>query len=401
MGERERVAFPLSPLHPRSRSLFPMRLLLILPLLLAACARAPEPDARAALARAAGYLWSQQAADGGWHSATHGIVRGGQAWTPFVLHALLAVPEDVYAPPEGGVARALAFVRAHVDSSGALGLAVPPVLEYPVYSTAYALQVFAAHGAPEDTALVRRMAAYLRAQQFTEARGFTPNDPAYGAWGFGETNLVTGQTGHVDLSHTRRALDALRAAGALDAASAAAATRFLRLVQKHPGDGRPQPPNGVLIDSTYYDGGFYASAVSFGVNKAGVTAAGVFGSYATATADGLLALLDAGHAPGAEPVQAALGWLRAHPGWDEPAGLPPDDPAQWQRVMQLYGLATRAEAYDRVGETGWQGEVAALLAARQRPDGSFVNPEGAPNKEDDPLLATALAVEALAHVIGA
>ncbi|HYG67760.1 MAG TPA: hypothetical protein VD838_08880, partial [Anaeromyxobacteraceae bacterium] len=69
------------------------------------------------------------------------------------------------------------------------------------------------------------------------------------------------------------------------------------------------------------------------------------------------------------------------------------------RVMQFYGLASRAEAYSRMGETGWQGEVAALLAARQQPDGSFVNPEGAPNKEDDPLLATALAVEALAAAL--
>jgi len=375
--------------------------LLVFPfLLLAACAREPEPGARGTLARAAEYLWSQQAEDGGWHSATHGIVRGGQAWTPFVLHALLQVPEDVAARPEGGVERALGFIRAHVDTSGALGLAVEPVLEYPVYATAYALRVLAQHGAPEDSALVRRMAGYLRAQQFTEARGIAPAHPAYGAWGFGETNLGPRQTGHLDLSHTRRALGALRAAGALDSASAAAATRFLALLQKHPSEPRPQPPNGVLADSSVYDGGFYASSVSFGVNKAGLTPEGVFGAYATATADGLLALLDAGHAPDSEPVQAALGWLRAHPGWDEPAGLPPDDPAQWQRVMRFYGIATRAEAYDRIGEAGWHDEVATLLAGLQRPDGSFANPEGAPNKEDDPLLATALAVEALVRVVG-
>jgi hypothetical protein len=371
-------------------------LLLALPLLLAACAREPEPDAREALARAAGYLWSQQAEDGGWHSATHGIVRGGQAWTPFVLHALLQVPERVAPRPEGGVERALAFIRAHVDSSGALGLAVPPALEYPNYSTAYALLVLAAHGAPEDTALVRRMAAYLRAQQLTEARGFAPDWPGYGAWGFGETNLAPGQAGHVDLSHTRRALGALAAAGALDSTAAAAATRFLRLLQKHPGDGRPQPPDGILTDSTHYDGGFYASSVSFGVNKAGVDGRGVFGAYATATADGLLALLDAGHAPASEPVQAALRWLRDHPGWEEPAGLTPD----WQPVMLFYGVATRAEAYGRMGETGWENEVVSLLVGLQRPDGSFVNPAGAPNKEDDPLLATALAVEALVRCAG-
>ena len=123
------------------------------------------------------------------------------------------------------------------------------MLEYPVYSTAYGLRVLVEAGAPGDSALVRRMAAYLRAQQFTEARGIAPGHPAYGAWGFGETNLGPGQTGHLDLSHTRRALGALRAADALDAASAEAATRFLRLVQKHPGEPRPQPPDGVRPDS--------------------------------------------------------------------------------------------------------------------------------------------------------
>ena len=47
--------------------------------------------ARPPLAKAAGYLWKQQAADGGWHSHTYGLLRSGQALTPFVLGALLEV----------------------------------------------------------------------------------------------------------------------------------------------------------------------------------------------------------------------------------------------------------------------------------------------------------------------
>src|SRR5690606_41699148 len=115
--------------------------------------------------------------------------------------------------------------------------------------------------------------------------------------------------GPPSLAHTRAAPAAPRAAAALASASAAAATPFLALLPTHPSEPPPQPPNGVLADSSVYDGGFYASSVSFGVNKAGLTPEGVFGAYATATADGLLALLDAGHAPDSEPVQAALGWL--------------------------------------------------------------------------------------------
>ena len=64
-----------------------MRLRSISLVLLAAagCSRTP----RAALPHAVEYLWSQQASDGGWHSRTYGLLRSGQALTPFVLDALL------------------------------------------------------------------------------------------------------------------------------------------------------------------------------------------------------------------------------------------------------------------------------------------------------------------------
>jgi len=347
------------------------------------------------LARAAGYLWQQQGEDGGWHSPTHGIARAGAAWTPFVLHALLQVPGDVAPVPAGGVDQALAFLRARVDSAGALGRS-GPVLEYPNYATAYALHVFVDAGAPADSALVRRMATYLAGEQFVEARGVTPDNPGYGGWGFGETNLAPGEFGHVDLSHTRRVLGALRAAGALDSATAGAAGAFLRILRKDTDDPRPQPPAG---GRGTFDGGFYASPVTFGVNKGGVGDDGTFRPYATATADGLIGLLDTGHSVDSAPAQAALAWLREHPGWDFATGLPEDDPAQWQRVMRLYHIATRAEAYARTGETDWQAAALTVLAGLQRADGSFANPDGGANKEDDPVLGTALAIEALVRAV--
>ncbi|NNF58631.1 MAG: hypothetical protein HKN04_10350 [Rhodothermaceae bacterium] len=381
-----------------------MRRLPTLLLLLAVGACAPsesEPTPEAILADAAAYLWSQQAEDGGWHSTTHGLLRGGQAWTPFVLHSLLQVPDSIVAQPQGGVDRALTFLRAHINADGVLGLADSAVLEYPNYATAYALRIFAEHGAPEDSALVRRMVAYLRGQQFTEQRGITPDRLAYGAWGFGETTLAQGEAGHLDLSHTRRAVQALRAAEALDDEAAVAVTRYLRLVQKHPAESRAQPPSATLPDSAQYDGGFYASPTVQGVNKGWLTEAGVYRSYATATADGILALLAAGHAPDSEPIQAALAWLRAHPDWATPAGIPTDGPIAWDRVMHFYHLAARAEAYDALGEPGWHDEVLRVLAAQQHTDGHFANPEGAPNKEDDPLLATAMMVDALVRLLSA
>ena len=68
----------------------------LLMLALVGCARTSRESA---LAAASKYLWSQQADDGGWHSHTYGLLRSGQSLTPFVLDALLQVPEDVYQPP--------------------------------------------------------------------------------------------------------------------------------------------------------------------------------------------------------------------------------------------------------------------------------------------------------------
>jgi hypothetical protein len=67
--------------------------------------------------------------------------------------------------------------------------------------------------------------------------------------------------------------------------------------------------------------------------------------------------------------------------------------------MRLYHIATRAEAYELVGDTGWEDEAAGVLATMQADDGSFSNPDGGANKEDDPLLGTALAIEALVRTV--
>src|ERR1700722_1104030 len=95
------------------------RSLSLLLLAAAGCSRTP----RAALPRAVEYLWSQQANDGGWHSRTYGLLRSGQALTPFVLDALLQVPPAVYRRQTVRVDRAIAFIESNTRADGALGLA--------------------------------------------------------------------------------------------------------------------------------------------------------------------------------------------------------------------------------------------------------------------------------------
>ena len=141
--------------------------------------------------RAAQYLWAQQAADGGFHSTTYGLLRSGQSLTPFVLGALLRVPEAAFSEPTGAVDRAIAFIRRHTSVEGAVGVTGA---DYPNYATALAVDALVAAQrrlpavaqrakAGSRTTDIAPMVAQLRAQQFSEANGWTPEHTAYGGWG--------------------------------------------------------------------------------------------------------------------------------------------------------------------------------------------------------------------------
>lgn len=352
------------------------------------------------LVKACRWLWAQQASDGGWHSETHGILKGGEAFTPFILFTLLSIPDSVVPKPAGGTEKALDFIRRSIDPAGHLGVADAVAVEYPNYATAYALRALIRFGSAADSSLIHKMSDYLAGQQFTEQRGFGPENPVYGAWGFGE-RLAAGAFGHVDLSHTRRVLQALADYGNTDPEVFKKAQIFLRLLQKHPEETRSQPPDKAPASTIPYDGGFYSSPVIWGSNKAGVadTVPRYFSSYATTTADGLLSLLAAGVSTEDERVQNALHWLRMHPGWSFPGGIPRGNPAQWDLVLKFYHIAVRVEAYSASGVPLAELQpVSEILKQEQQPEGYFSNPNGAPNKEDDPLLATTLAILALTNL---
>ncbi|MEZ4826832.1 MAG: prenyltransferase/squalene oxidase repeat-containing protein [Bacteroidia bacterium] len=357
------------------------------------------------LQKAVSYLWSRQAPDGGWHSPVYGIMKGGQAHTPFVLFALMQVPEEVCPLPERQMKKALAFIRSHINEDGVIGLAVPEIPEYPNYATAYALRVLIQNGDPSDRELIERMKQYLIGAQFTENRGIGSENVIYGAWGFGEPDLAPGVAGHVDLSHTRKVLQALQASGYQDSVALKKAIRFLSVLQK---TTYPQP------DPRHYqqqlapgekplpaDGGFYISPLAYNANKGGVEAetdSGTicFRSYATATCDGILALLACGMDKNDSSVTLAVQWLENHPELSYDSGIREDDPEQWRREMNIYHLWVRSEVYRAMGfPEGFSDKISAILYHYQRPDGAFVNPPAGRNKENDPFLATAMGVMAL------
>lgn len=320
------------------------------------------------LRKAAQYLWAQQSEDGGFHSATYGLLRSGQSLTPFVLVALLDAPDAASLNPRRGVDRALAFIKAKTDADGALGLMDDSAADYPNYATSLAILAMIKARSPGYEKTIEPMVAHLRAQQFSDANGWTPQDAPYGGWGMGGSIRRPPEAGHVDLSMTRYALEALRLSGVQ--ASDAVMTRAVAYLE------RSQNP----------DGGFYFSPVNPEINKAGQSSEGGFKSYGTATADGVLALRAAG-VPDDDPrVAKALRWLRDHHRPDRAPGFDKGGSRPWESGLRFY----YAHLISRVLPQ------APIELPPQAGDGSFRNPNNLV-KEDDPLIATAFALYALAR----
>jgi hypothetical protein len=335
------------------------------------------------LARAAQYLWDQQSDDGGWHSHTYGLLRSGQSLTPFVLDALLHVPGETYPLPTAKVDRALAFIRRNTQSSGALGLADPGIPDYPNYSTGLAVTALCRAHRQGLEQQVNQMTAYLRAQQFTAQNGWRTSDPVYGAWGMGGDRRTPPDTGHVDLSMTRYVIDALRAAAV---PSSDPALREAGIFIERCQNFDPKHP-----EST--DGGFFFSTTEFDTNKAG-REGDHFRSYGTTTADGILALLAVGYDRGHPRVVAAQRWLTTHHHEMSVPGFVGEAYHRWPQGLAFYYAAAVSRTFQALNQGAAPG-IREALERSQRRDGGWSNPENLV-KEDDPLIATAFAIRALA-----
>lgn len=314
-----------------------------------------------AIGKGLAWLLAQQSSDGGWHSRTYGLLRSGQSLTALIFDTLAMLGGRLDSRGDAALAEAAGFIRRHLNGEGGLGLA-DDVADYPTYATALALR-----GATRQKSTLfdtSRMISWLENRQFAEHSGWTRADAAYGGWGIGADVLPAPHPGHVDLSMTRFAIEALAAAGRTASSRVFERARtFL---------ARCQNP----------DGGFFFSPVVTGANKAGDEGAS-FRSYGSSTADAILAL----RASGGDPTRA-LAWLQRHGQPVLPAGLEAPARQRYARGLRFY----YAEAASQIQRTtDWR----TPLLNEQRRDGSWINPEPLV-KEDDPLIATALAIRALA-----
>ena len=361
----------------------------------------PEQLANQLMQKACNYIFSKQSPDGAWKSEHYGLLKSGQSLTPFILHTLSGSTLQKSQIYEEMVEQAMNYLRRY-NEMGVHGISDPDLLDYPNYSTSYALHCFLRFGNKDDQEGIKNMIQYLQNQQFSEGNGFPQNSPVHGGWGFGINQKPT-LSSFVDLAHTRRILQSLNDANSITNQIKSRSEYFLKRLQK-----RKQVPNDSQINwipEYGYDGGFFSSPTIAYANKGRTlvdqdSGEKYFRSYATATCDGLLSMIALGYDLNSTEIKDAKNWLLQNQDWALPSGVPLDDPSPWAESMQFYNLMSLAEVHASLQISGnWKKDIVHFLAKRQTTDGSFINLDGRLMKEDDPLISTTYAIVALNQVL--
>jgi squalene-hopene/tetraprenyl-beta-curcumene cyclase len=240
---------------------------------------------------------------------------------------------------------------------------------------------------------------FLLERQLTEELGWQKADRAYGGWGYAFDPTPKPPSGQPlsplaapNLSATAFALEALTSAENTD--HSLAVSRALVFVQRCQNFGNDTP-----LD----DGGFFFIADDAVRNKAGSSGqdpAGHlrFASYGSTTADGVRSLQACGLPVDDPQVRAARQWLdrnfsaSTHPGGYVRA-RESAKPALYFYYARSIARSWRMAPTEQVRDHA--KALAAALIERQKTDGSWIN-DAVDVREDDPLVATPLAMMALA-----
>ncbi len=359
-------------------------------LLTGSASTAPTRPA-ASLRAALGFFTAKQAADGAWRCESYAAFRDGDALTPVVLWAMQAVPAALQS--ERMMKRGLRWLQQLTDAQSRR--AEPWVgLHYPLFTASYAAPVLAAAG---DLRRASVWANLLERLRTSPALGWPADDPACGAWS--DAPLPPRYTAPVpdmlapNISATALAVQALGAAGRR--ASAFVARPFVESCQNF----------AATQAGPFDDGGFFFALDDPIRNKAGAAGRDPAGrlrfrSYGSATCDGLLALRACGVRPDHPRVRAAVDWLRRHStGFTHAGEWSAGRDAARESLVFYHAQALATVLADLAPTESWAAaqrqRLAGEMFAQQAHDGSWRG--GAPEScEDEPLLATAFAVRALA-----
>lgn len=361
-----------------------------------ACADVPcaadEIDPRPTIMRGVDWLLKQQDQDGGWHSATYGALRQGSATTAFAIYALSHLHHSfVDKKIKDATARGFEFLSPGIKKRGFVA-APDGSLDYPTYGTAMLAAAAYQHDFGMSEELRESFVDWVASGQLTETREFTEKSPHYGGWDLMGASQVKGLTSDTNVSCSSFAIEAIHH-GITAKGKERHRERVAVLDRARRWTERCQDLQG--------DGGFWFSPDTTSINhKAGWHDEQQTKpkTYASATADGLRCLRtsffvgkDDKHIAAAEKYLEAHSEIKTVPGFAEP-----EDPNGWAMGLRFYYYQSLAKAM--VPRQQWALQRRAVLlqhiAKLQAKDGRWQN-ESARMREDDPLIATCLAIVAL------
>lgn len=338
---------------------------------------ASEPQAYEQTVQSAiDYLRSQQGADGGYASVAD------PGATALITTALLQHRVDQDDPI---VAKSLTYLQRFVQPDGGV---YRKETYYRNYETCLAIVCFSqANGAGEYTEIIQNATRFVKQLQWDDGEEVSPADAAYGGAGYGKH-------GRPDLSNTQYLLDALHESG--DGDNREAIQRAMVFVSRC--QNLMSKDNDTEFADRVGDGGFYYTPAAGGTSQAGNTANGGLRSYGSMTYAGLKSMIYAGLNSDDQRVKAAVEWIRQNYGLKENPGM--------GGAGLYYYYHTFAKALGALGQKSftdaagvkhdWRGELRAELSAKQRSDGSWINPHDR-WYEGDPKLVTGYALLTLVH----
>lgn len=363
-------------------------------LLTAAAAPAKDP-ATPIYEKAIDWLAKQQHENGGFGQVP-GEPPGEVGITGLVVTALADAPEPWRTKYKAVAEKAAKFLveRQQPDGSftqGRSGLGT--------YRTAISMMALGAVDRARFKDQIAKGAEWLKGDQFDEAENVPPTSPHHGGFGYDKA----GAKPDADLSNTQLALQALHDAGVPPSDPVfQRAMVFLRRCQNssetNEGLGGLKP----LDDGGFfYDPGLSRDKSAQIENPDGTKS---LNSYASMTYAGLMGMVYSGLKQDDPKCKAALGWIAANYTLEENKGLGvrnPDPKAGQQGLYYYYNTFAKclaslesATVETAQGPKRWADDLVAALAARQKPDGSWMN-EHDRWWEKDPTLVTAYCLNAL------
>jgi hypothetical protein len=283
------------------------------------------------------------------------------------------------------VSKGLKYLGEYAQESGGIHT---PGGRIPVYETCIALVCFKeANRDKKFDKIIKDAEAFIRRNQWNEARGKDKSDFSYGGSGYGGKSRP-------DLSNTAFLVDALKSCGASpDDESIQRALVFVSRCQNLESQHNTTP-----FAPKVNDGGFYYTPFQGMQDEERTTPNGGLRSYGSMTYSGFKSMIHAGLTKDDPRVKAALQWIRknydvkSNPGMGE-AGL--------YYYYHTFAKALDAFGVDRIEDVkgvkhDWRRELTEELARKQKENGSWVNANDQ-WMEGDPNLATAFALLSLSY----